>query len=314
MITNREKTFVSVVLYVHNNAEQVRKFLPFLHVVLAENFEKFEIICVNDASIDGSREEIKRFSKTGSRAMISVVNMSSFHGRELAMEAGVDLAIGDFVYEFDYLDGDYDLSLILDVYRKALEGYDIVSAVPRTQTGKVSRLFYGVFNRYSHSKNRIRQESFRILSRRAINRVKSINSTLVYRKAVYASCGLSMETIPYQNKKRTRKNTREETANQSETAIETLILFTNVIQRLALYVSLAFLFMTIVIGLYTWVIYFGVKKPVEGWTPLMLFLSMGFFGVFFILTIILQYLSVILKMIFKKKQYLIESIEKMGNN
>lgn len=314
MITNREKTFVSAVLYVRNNERQIRDFLPSLHAVLTEHFEKFEIICVNDASEDGSREEIRNFAKQGGPAIISVVNMSSFHGRELAMEAGVDLAIGDFVYEFDSLYGDYDISLIFEVYRKALEGYDIVSAVPRTTMGWASRIFYSIFNRYSLSKNKVHQESFRILSRRAINRVKSLNNTLVYRKAVYAGCGLSTEAILYQNRKRERELTREEAVNQSGTAIETLILFTNVIQRLALYVSLAFLAITIGIGIYTWAVYFRADKPVEGWTPLMLFLSLGFFGVFLVLTIILQYLSVILKMIFKKKRYLIESIEKLGND
>ena len=32
---------------------------------------------------------------------ITILNMSFFHGVEAAMNAGVDLAIGDFVFEFD---------------------------------------------------------------------------------------------------------------------------------------------------------------------------------------------------------------------
>ena len=96
--------------------------------------------------------------------------------------------------------------------------------------------------------------------------------------------------------------------------MDTLILFTNAIQRLAFCVSLLFLFLSIGIGCYTWISYFSIRKPVEGWTPIMLFLSMGFFGVFLILTLILQYLSVVLRIVFKKKQYLIESIIKITNN
>uniref|UniRef100_UPI00325FE826 hypothetical protein n=1 Tax=Clostridium sp. NkU-1 TaxID=1095009 RepID=UPI00325FE826 len=44
------------------------------------------------------------------------------------MNAGVDLAIGDFIYEFDNLLVEYDQDLIWKVYQRSLQGYDIVSA------------------------------------------------------------------------------------------------------------------------------------------------------------------------------------------
>ena len=314
MMTNKEKNFISAVLYVRNCETLVKGFLPALYSALQSSFEKFEIICVDDASSDHSTEEIEAFSKQISGTTVTIIHMSSFHGVELAMDAGVDLAIGDFVYEFDSLYGDYDMGLVDDVYRMALKGFDIVSAVPENTLGIGSQMFYRIFNRYSQSANRIQQESFRILSIRAINRVKSLNSTLSYRKAVYANCGLQTGTISYPNARRSRRITKEERKNRGETAIEALILFTDVVQKLSLYVSAVFLLMTVGIGIYTWVIYFFIKRPVEGWTPLMLFLSAGFFGVFLIQTVILQYLAVILKTIFKKKQYLIGSIEKITNN
>ncbi len=43
----------------------------------------------------------------------------------------------------------------------------------------------------------------------------------------------------------------------------------------------------------------------------MLFLSMGFFGVFLILTVAIRYLSLILRLVYKKKAYLVGSIERM---
>lgn len=178
-----------------------------------------------------------------------------------------------------------------------------------------SKLFYKVFNSYSLFKgNIIQHESFRILSRRAINRVKSQNKTLAYRKAVYASCGLKSNVIFYKNTIKPRKYDKEEKDSRIEIAVDSLILFTNSIQKLSLYISMVFLFLTVAIGIYTTVSYFGSHKPVEGWTPLMLFLALGFFGIFLMLTVTLQYLAVMLKIIFKKRQYLIESIDKITNN
>ena len=69
--------------------------------------------------------------------------------------------------------------------------------------------------------------------------------------------------------------------------------------------------LTVIIGGYTWASYLSIHKPVEGWTPIMLFLSLGFFGIFLVLTVTIQYLSVILKLIYKKKVYLVSSIEKV---
>lgn len=314
MITNKEKNFISVVIYVRNLEEQIYHVLSLLHTTFENHFDKFEIICVNDASEDNSRKEIVRFSKKTMSAILSIVDMSSFQGKELSMNAGTDLAIGDFIYEFDSMTFDYDEDLIINAYYKSLEGYDIVSVVPENTSGFTSKLFYRIFNRYSLTKNTVQPESFRILSRRAFNRAKSLNRTIAYRKAVYASCGLSAAVIPYKNSIKGRKIEKEERANRTETAMDSLILFTNVVQKISLYISLLFLGITVAIGFYTWGVYFSERKPVEGWTPLMLFLSLGFFGIFLILTITLQYLSVVLRLIFKKRQYLIESIEKMTNN
>ena len=105
---NKEKNFVSAVLYVYNAEDEIRIFLENMIKVLKENFEHSEIICVNDASTDKSAECIKRISEQIIGTTITLVNMSYYHGIENAMNAGVDLAIGDFVFEFDNTNMDYD--------------------------------------------------------------------------------------------------------------------------------------------------------------------------------------------------------------
>ncbi len=314
MIDGKEKNFISVVLYVHDSAEELQVFFPKIYAFLDKTFEQYELICVNDASTDGSREVIEKLVAELQAKAISIINMSVYQGRELSMNAGVDLAIGDFVYEFDSLYLDYEMELVMDVYWKALEGYDIVAAAPVSVTGRSSKLFYKIFNKYNLSENDICQESFCILSRRALNRVKSLNRMLVFRKAVYANCGLNMATITYENVRRKKRTDKKEKINRIELAIDSLILFTNAATKFSLYICLFFLGCVGIIGVYTWASYFSVRKPVEGWTPIMLFLALGFFGIFLLLTIIFQYLSVILKIVFRRQKYLIESIDKITNS
>ena len=65
------------------------------------------------------------------------------------------------------------------------------------------------------------------------------------------------------------------------------------------------------IGIYSLGVYFA-GKPVEGWTTTMLFLSISFVGLFVISTILIKYLSIILRMNFNKMKYVIESVQKIN--
>ena len=47
-ILNKEKNFVSCVLYLHNDGAHIRDFLNTVCGTMEEHFEKYEIVCVND--------------------------------------------------------------------------------------------------------------------------------------------------------------------------------------------------------------------------------------------------------------------------
>ena len=73
---NKEKNFVSAVIYVHNAQERVGVFLRTVISTMEENFEHSEVICVNDASEDKSLDVIRKESSAFSHTSISVVNNS----------------------------------------------------------------------------------------------------------------------------------------------------------------------------------------------------------------------------------------------
>ncbi len=308
---NKEKNFVSAVLYVHNDQDRVKDFLEMIIRELEDHFEHTEIICVNDASSDQSTKRIREAAEKAVSTGITILNMSYFHGVELAMNAGVDLAIGDFVFEFDTVYADYDPSLIMEVYRTSLQGYDIVSASPDRKERFSSHLFYKVFRRFSDLSYEMTTESFRILSRRVINRISSLTNTAPYRKAVYAGSGLKAKTLRYApTNTHTRAIDGKERKYRSALAVDSLILFTQVGYRLSMAMTLLMMFVSGFMILYSLITYF-LAHPVEGWTTTILFLSVAFFGLFAILTIIVKYLQLLLNMVFKRKHYNFESIEKI---
>lgn len=59
---NKEKNFISAVVYVRNNEQNILKFAENLNNILEQNFLKYEIIFVNDESTDKSEECINKFA------------------------------------------------------------------------------------------------------------------------------------------------------------------------------------------------------------------------------------------------------------
>lgn len=313
LVQNREKNFVSCVVYLHNEGSAVGAFLGQVCQVMQENFEKYEIVCVNDGSTDDTVEQVKAFlGQTSCRPVVSMVHLSFYQGMESAMNAGCDLAVGDFLFEFDRCQMDFAPELILQVYHRALEGNDIVAAAPRYGVPFSSRLFYTVYNWGNRGRVKLRQERFRVISRRAVNRVNQMNTYVPYRKALYQNCGLKTDTILYDNKGTVKwGKSSEEWENRSTLAVDTLIIFTNVMERFSMLVSLVLF--GVLLLMFGWIVYsvFSAVRPVEGWMSLMTLISFGFFMLSVMLTLIFKYLSVILNMGFRRQRYVIEGVEKL---
>ena len=315
-IQKKEKKFVSLVVYLYDASSFLKYFLDMIIPVCEKNFEQFELVCVDDGCRDGTVELLKEYvEKRQIGAMVNVVHMSFFQGLESAMNAGRDIAIGDFVYEFDDIFVDYEPEVIMEVYRRLLEGNDIVAASSRGKLRFTSRVFYALYNKTSKGNEKIGPETFRLVSRRAINRIKSMGQYIPYRKAVYMNCGLKVATINYHSKDvNVRIKNKTVVSERTALALDSFIYFTNVLERVSAVICGVFLLFTVGMGIYIISDIFNHTKPVEGWLSTMGFLALGFFGVFALLTIILKYLSVMLNLIFKQQRYLVSDIEKVVKN
>lgn len=312
----KENKFISLVVYLHNVEDYIKHFMSVIIPVCESSFQNFEIVCVDDGCTDATLEKLREYlEKNQVKAMVNIIHMSFFQGMESAMNAGRDIAIGDFVYEFDDVFVDYQPDMLIKVYEKMLEGNDIVSASSKGKMRFTSRLFYALYNLTSRSDAKIGPETFRIVSRRAINRIKSMGQYIPYRKAVYSNCGLNMTTLYYESADITaRVKNKTVVSERTSLALDSFIYFTNVLERMSMIICAVFLMVTVGVGIYIISDIFSASKPVEGWLSTMGFLALGFFGVFALLTIILKYLSVVLNLIFKQQRYLISDIEKVASH
>jgi dolichol-phosphate mannosyltransferase len=304
---DKEQNFISLVAYIHNNEDEIQEFYQTINSLLKKHFLNYEIIFVNDASSDQTIERLKEVLEK-EEGLLSVITMSYFQGLEKAMQAGVDLAIGDFVYEFDMIAINYPPKLIMDMYFESLKNKDIIVAAEKNSEKWLSKQFYSVFNKYANMQYKLGTQRFRLLSRRAINRVNSMSEHLPYRKASYATAGLNLKRIEYEKTRDIFILPMED--EKIKLAMNNLILFTDFFYKCSLRIAIIMMFITLFVVGYT-IFMFITRKTIEGWTTTMLFLSFGFMGLFTFLTMIIKYMDLLVHLIFTKQKYLIRNIKRI---
>lgn len=115
---------ISLVVPIYNEHESIPQLLNILSSVMNTLDFTYEIICVDDGSLDGSGELLKQFAET--RQDLTVILFRRNYGQTAAMAAGFDYARGDVIIT---LDGDLqnDPADIPQLMSKLDEGYDLVS-------------------------------------------------------------------------------------------------------------------------------------------------------------------------------------------
>lgn len=311
-VLQKENNFVSAVVYLHNCEQTVSACLSNIYGQLQANFKKFEIICVDDACTDDTNQCVHQMAEHMENTVLSIIHVSVHQGVEASMLAGVSAAIGDYVFEFDYTEVDYAPELLLEAYRLATNGSDVVNVEPEGGNRRESRLFYRVFNRFSNTPYPLHTERFRVISRRVINRIADQNSAIVYRKVAYATSGLKNETVSYRPVGRSKLSVPSKMARHSrwDTAMDAMIFFTDFAFRFSLLFSCIMALLALSAAVYTMII-FLTGQPVAGWTTTMLLISVGFFGVFVILTLLVKYVSLLVRLQMQKKEYSFTSVEKV---
>src|SRR6202142_3024967 len=114
---------ISLIIPCFNCGDYIGGHLARLSAFLAAHFSDFEIVAVDDGSIDGTAQRLKECAQKDSR--IKVIALGSNQGKGAAVKAGVLASQGDIII-FTDADLPYDLAAI-PLCAKALEDeYDVV--------------------------------------------------------------------------------------------------------------------------------------------------------------------------------------------
>ena len=148
---NCNRPAISVVVPIYNEAENLQALHRRLTTALDITGESWEIIYVDDGSLDPSAQLIRRFHEADDR--VRAIGLSRNFGHQPALTAGIHFATGRCVI---LIDGDLQdpPELIPQLIGKWVEGYQVVVAErgSRTDTGARGwgfKLFYPLMKRLS---------------------------------------------------------------------------------------------------------------------------------------------------------------------
>ncbi len=90
---------VSVVIPIYNEAENLLDLVTRVHDAIAPTGRAFELICVDDGSRDGSARMLETLA--ADRPWLKPVYLIRNYGQSTALQAGFDVAEGDYVVTLD---------------------------------------------------------------------------------------------------------------------------------------------------------------------------------------------------------------------
>jgi polyisoprenyl-phosphate glycosyltransferase len=296
----KDPRVVSVVVRVHNDEDRVAPFLRKVDGFLAERFANYEFVVVDDQSRDRTWEVVAEVARE-LHGTLTMLRLSTRHGRELAMVAGLERAMGDFLFELSDVQMDYPVEVLGRMYDTAVGGYDIVGATP-TRVPAWVRAFYWWANRLSKYDPPLSYEHIRVVSRRAVDAVVQLREHVRYRQVLYRYTGYRRTQLTYDPSGKPQLRSRD----TLEFGMDVILSFTDLGVRTAHVLWLLF-----VVGAAGGVIWTIVRSILSDslppwWLDVGILLALAFGGVFLLLGFILEYLARILAEVRSRPLYTLD--------
>ncbi len=301
---------ISIVVPVYNEEAVLEIFYHRLSGVF-ENLPDYfcEILFVNDGSRDQTHQIVNSLRDRDSR--VASINLSRNFGKEIAMTAGLDHAVGDAVVIID-ADLQDPPELIPELIRAWRQGFDVVYAKRTHRDGETwlkkatAALFYRLMRRSNRVEIPADTGDFRLMSRRAVDSLLKLREHHRFMKGLFAWVGYPSTAVLYRRDSRTAGATKFNYWKLWNLALEGITSFTILPLKLAAYFGfliggLAFLYGGWII---TKTLVWG--DPVAGFPTLMVtILFLGGAQIFFI-GVIGEYLGRIFNETKSRPLYLVQ--------
>jgi glycosyltransferase involved in cell wall biosynthesis len=261
----------SLVIPAYNEEEVIPELTARLGQVMDQLDGDAEAILVDDGSCDRTYELMVDAARVDSR--IRTVRLSRNFGHQVALTAGVDLAVGDAVIVMD-ADLQDPPEVVLQMAARWREGFDVVYAVRDVRNGETrfkrltAAAFYRAFNRISEIKVPLDVGDFRLVDRRVLDVFVQMRESNRFVRGMFSWIGLRQTGVLYTRHERFAGETHYPLRKMLLFAATGVVSFSAAPLRLAL--KLGFLVSGLSFGLALWSVLVRVAGfyHVPGWTSI----------------------------------------------
>lgn len=301
---------ISVISPVYGCRESIQELYEKVTATLQKICSSYEIIFVNDNCPQNSWEVISAIAKNDKN--VKAIKLSRNFGQHYAITAGIDYCSGNYVVVMD-CDLQDKPQEIEKLYKKAIEGYDIVYGrrVERQDSffkSFSSKLFHKTLEYFTESEHDHTIGNFGIYSKKVINALKNLKEKSRDFLLLVKIVGFKKTAIDVEHDARAYGQSSYTLSKMISLAVDSIVSHSNkplkLIIQLGLMVSMLSFF--VAVGLV--VAHFTYGFSVEGWTSLMVSMFFLFGLLFGILGVIGLYIGKIFDQVKNRPLYIVDEI------
>ncbi|MCO5231133.1 MAG: glycosyltransferase family 2 protein [Chitinophagales bacterium] len=264
---------LSIIIPIFNEEENIRALYERLIQTIASlKLTDFEFIFINDGSKDASISIIK--SLATQNQSIKYIDLSRNFGHQNAVFAGMQYATKDAVVIID-ADLQDPPEVIISLYDKLMEGFDVVYAQRITRNGEswhkllTAKYFYLFLEKLSDTPIPLDTGDFRIMTRKVNQTVCEMPERNKFLRGQIAWTGFNQTYIEYERQARHSGQTKYSYPKMFKFAMDGISAFSNFPLKLATWMG--FLTALVAVGMFVYTLYIRLftNNYIRGWSSLM---------------------------------------------
>jgi polyisoprenyl-phosphate glycosyltransferase len=265
-------TEISVVIPLFNEELNMEELYNRLTKSIKTISENYELLFVDDGSIDNTLSIIKSYA--GKDKRVRYISFSRNFGHQNAIIAGLHHSTGKAIV---IIDGDLQdpPETIPDLYSKFLEGFPVVYAKRKVRKGEnflkkfTAKLFYRTLKKITAIDIPLDTGDFRIISRSVSRHLLKMREKNIFLRGQISWLGFKQVPVEYERLERTKGETKFTYRKMFRFAFDGITSFSNLPLQIATFLGFVFSFIAFLLILYAFYSKWILNEVVTGWTSIM---------------------------------------------
>lgn len=309
------RKLLSVVVSVYNEEQALPAFYQEIKPVLDGLSWDYELLFVNDGSLDGSLEIVSRLAEKDRQ--VKVIGLSRNFGHEAAMIAGMDYAVGDGIVCMD-ADLQHPVTCLPAIVGRLEEGFGVIT-MTRTRNisaglvkNVTSRAFYWLINTLSDVKFESNASDFFAVSRQAADVLrKNYRERVRFLRGYVQNIGFRKTSIPYEASERVAGESKYSIRKLFAFSINTILCFSNLPLKLGIYAGLLAALSGAAVLVYTLCTRQGAPS---GYATIVILNCFMFAVLFLIVGIMGEYIAILFSELKDRPIYIVEELKNVDSH